>query len=96
MKLLAKFLYCLCLCRVPGLRPGYLAYHFLENRVKAEVLQQARLILQSAFAMRDYTSEEIAPLLDTPAMRKSRFLWPILSPTLRGIADYQPISVAER
>jgi HAMP domain-containing protein len=75
MKLLAKFSLLFIFVFGSGLAAAaYFAYQFLEQNVKEEVLQQARLMLQSALAMRDYTSNEIAPLLDTPAMRKSKFL----------------------
>lgn len=75
MKLLAKFSLLFILVSGSGLAiAGYLAYQFLEENVKEQVLQQARLMLQSALAMRDYTSNEIAPLLDTPASRESMFV----------------------
>ena len=50
------------------------SYRFLQENARQEVLQQARLMLQSAISMRHYTETEIAPLLDTPATRKVRFL----------------------
>jgi protein-histidine pros-kinase len=53
---------------------GVFAHRFLEESAKTQVLQQARLMLQAALSMRQYTSEEIAPLLDTPTMRSTRFL----------------------
>jgi len=75
MKLLAKFSLLFILVSGSGLAiAGYLAYQFLEENVKEQVLQQARLMLQSTLAMRDYTSNEIAPLLDTPASRESTFV----------------------
>jgi len=74
MKLLAKFSLLFLLVSGAGLAVGgYLAYQFLEDSVKNEVLQQARLMLQSALSMRRYTVEEIAPLLETMSARKSPF-----------------------
>jgi hypothetical protein len=37
---------------------------FLENIARAEVLQKARIMMESAAGMRNYTSNEIAPLLN--------------------------------
>ena len=75
MKLLAKFSLVFMLVLGTGLAVGgALAYHFLEDLAKTEALQQARLMLQAALAVRQYTTEEIAPLLDTPDMRATRFL----------------------
>jgi protein-histidine pros-kinase len=38
---------------------------FLENVARAEVLQKARIMMEAAAAIRMYTSNEIAPLLNT-------------------------------
>jgi protein-histidine pros-kinase len=42
---------------------AHVAYQFLINNAKSQVLQQAQLMMESAGATRDYTSEEIKPLV---------------------------------
>jgi HAMP domain-containing protein len=75
VKLLAKFTLLFAAVFGTGLAiAGIVSYRFLEENAKDQVLQQARLMLQAALTMRQYTSEEITPLLDTPNMRRTRFL----------------------
>jgi protein-histidine pros-kinase len=75
MKLLAKFTLLFTSVFGAGLGlVGVVSYRFLEASARDQVFQQARLMLQAALAMRQYTSEEVAPLLDTPGMRRTRFL----------------------
>jgi HAMP domain-containing protein len=68
VKLLAKFNLILVLLFGSGmLLISRLAYDFLMQNARAQVLQQAQLMVESARAMRDYTGEELEPLLvDTP------------------------------
>jgi HAMP domain-containing protein len=75
MRLLAKFtlLFILVLGSGQALA-GFFVYRFLETNARDEVIQQARLMLQSALSMRHYTETEITPLLDTPQMIQTRFL----------------------
>jgi HAMP domain-containing protein len=47
---------------------GYVAHGFLQQNAREQVLQQARLMMDAAFATRKYTAEQITPLL---AARKS-------------------------
>jgi len=47
---------------------GYVAHGFLQESAREQVLQQARLMMDAAFATRRYTAEQINPLL---AARKS-------------------------
>ena len=42
---------------------GWIAHSILQDNAKREVIDQARLIMESASAMRKYTAEEIQPLL---------------------------------
>jgi len=53
---------------------GFFLYRFLEANARNGVIQQARLMLQSALSIREYTESEITPLLDTPKMRQTDFL----------------------
>lgn len=43
---------------------GFLGYNILLQNIRQEVLQNARILMDSALAMRDYTVSEIRPLLD--------------------------------
>ncbi len=74
MKLLTKFTLVFILVFGTGLcLSAYLSFQFLENNARDQVIQQARLMMESASSMRHYTSTEIKPLLDTPAMRRVKF-----------------------
>ena len=74
MKLLTKFTLVFVLVFGGGLCLSvYLSFQFLESNARDQVIQQARLMMESASSMRHYTSAEIKPLLDTPAMRRARF-----------------------
>jgi HAMP domain-containing protein len=42
---------------------GYVAHGFLQESAREQVLQQARLMADAAFATRTYTAEQITPLL---------------------------------
>jgi HAMP domain-containing protein len=75
MKLLAKFTFLFIFVFGSGQAlAGFFVYRFLEANARDEVIQQARLMLQSALSMRHYTETEITPLLDTPQMVQTRFL----------------------
>ena len=43
---------------------AFVAAPIFQAEKKEEILEQARLLMESAQAIRDYTSEEIAPVLD--------------------------------
>jgi len=51
-----------------------LAYNFLMDDARAHVLQQAKLMAQSAQAMRDYTAGELEPLLEDSSDASEKFL----------------------
>ena len=55
-----------------ALAVGYVCSVMLQTNAKREVLQNAGLMLDSALAIREYTAEEILPLLD--AQMKNEFL----------------------
>ena len=44
---------------------GFVTYDLLQRNAKEEILQNARLIMESALASRSYTNNQIAPLLQT-------------------------------
>jgi len=59
-------------CALIAVTAGYVCHSMLEANAGRELLAQASLMLDSAVAMRAYTSAEIGPLLD--ARLKSEFL----------------------
>jgi HAMP domain-containing protein len=64
MKLLMKFNVILLLLFGSGLfAVSYLARQFLLDNARTQVLQQAQLMVESARATREYTSQELKPLL---------------------------------
>ncbi len=64
MKLLTKFnLVLIVFFAAGGLIIARLAYSFLMQNARDQVLQQAELLMASARSARDYTSEQIKPLL---------------------------------
>ena len=75
MKLLAKFNLILGVVLGAGLAVAAAVSHqFLQNDAREEVLRQARLMIQAMQAARDYTSNEIKPLLVTQAEHQRSFL----------------------
>jgi HAMP domain-containing protein len=75
MKLLAKFnLILLVIFAVGGLIICQLAYRFLISNARREVLAQAELMVAGAEAVRDYTAEDLKPLLEQNPRHKVRFL----------------------
>ena len=64
MKLLTKFnLVLLVFLGISGYVISHMAYQFLMRNAREQVLQQAELMMASAKSTRDYTSEQIKPLL---------------------------------
>jgi hypothetical protein len=75
MKLLAKFnLILLVIFGVGGLLICELAYSFLIRNARREVIDQAELMVASARAVRDYTAEDLKPLLEQNPRHRVRFL----------------------
>jgi HAMP domain-containing protein len=65
MKLLFKFNLVFLLFFVVGLSAiGYVAWNELQRNAREEVSQDARLLLESAIAQRNYTVAQIRPLLE--------------------------------
>jgi HAMP domain-containing protein len=70
MKLLLKFnLIVIALVAIGLAIVSWVAHSFLIENARAQVVQQAELMLQSASSTRDYTTEELMPIIMTaPAM----------------------------
>jgi HAMP domain-containing protein len=64
MKLLLKFnLILITLAALGLLVVAVVAHNFLQQNARAQVLQQAELMMESASSVRRYTSDELRPLL---------------------------------
>jgi protein-histidine pros-kinase len=75
MRLLTKFnLVLLVLFGISGFVIAHLAYQFLMRNAGAQVLQQAELMMASAKSTRDYTSEQVKPLLLKNPEHETTFL----------------------
>jgi HAMP domain-containing protein len=75
MKLLAKFnLILVALFSAGSILIAFMAYQFLMRNARSQVIQQAELMIESARSTRQYTSNEIAPLLETTPAHQTRFL----------------------
>lgn len=75
MKLLTKFnLVLLLLFGASGVIISHLAYQFLMRNARDQVLQQAELMMASAKSTRDYTSEQVKPLLLKNPEHETNFL----------------------
>jgi protein-histidine pros-kinase len=66
MKLLVKFNLVFLLVFAIGLgASGYVARKMLQDGAHEEVLDRARLLMESAMAVSTYTATQVAPLLQT-------------------------------
>jgi len=66
MKLLVKFNLVLFLVFALGfLAVGYMTNRLLQENAKKDILENARIMMEAALAVRSYTAAEIKPLLDT-------------------------------
>ncbi len=75
MKLLTKFnLVLLVFFGISGFAISHLAYQFLMRNARDQVLQQAELMMASAGSTRDYTSDQIKPLLLKNPEHETNFL----------------------
>ncbi len=73
MKLIWKFNLVLLGIFVLGfLIAGYISYRALQANAREEILQNARLMMESALSSRDYTTTQVKPLLET--QMKYKFL----------------------
>lgn len=75
MKLLAKFnLILIALFGAGTVLIAFAAHRFLMRNARSQVVQQAELMIESARSTRQYTSNELAPLLETAPEHNARFL----------------------
>ena len=75
MKLLAKFnLILLAVFGAGGFLIAQLAHSYLIGNAQDEVQAQERLMMASARSVRDYTAEEVSPLLQENPRHRVRFL----------------------
>jgi len=75
MTLLTKFnLILLIIFGAAGILISQLSYSFLFGNARREVLAQAELMMASATSVRDYTSDDLSPLLQQNPRHKVRFL----------------------
>jgi methyl-accepting chemotaxis protein len=90
MKLLTKFnLILLLLFGVCGLVIAEVAYNFLISNARREVVEEAQLMMAHAKSVRDYTANEIAPLLQQGA-KKDTFS-PETVPAFSALATFKHI-----
>ena len=74
MKLLTKFnLVLLVFFGISGFVISHLAYQFLTRNARDQVLQQAELMMASASSTREYTSEQVKPLILQHPEHETRF-----------------------
>src|SRR5215472_8971545 len=75
MKLLAKFTFIFTLVFGLGLAVvGYVAHRFLEENARSQVIQQARLMMETAGSARSYTNANVKPLLQDQQAHIRKFL----------------------
>jgi len=75
MKLLTKFnLILIIVFGAAGFLIAQLSYSFLIGNARREVLAQAELMLRSAISVREYTVNDLKPLLEKNPRHKVRFL----------------------
>jgi HAMP domain-containing protein len=75
MKLLTKFTFIFLVVFGAGLAlSGGVAYRFLRRDAQEQVVQQARLMMQTMLAARAYTTKQVAPLLVTEQAHERGFL----------------------
>jgi HAMP domain-containing protein len=66
MKLLLKFnLVLLVVFAVGFVTTGYVCNRLLQQNAKAEIMENARIMMEAAIAVRTYTATQIKPLLET-------------------------------
>jgi HAMP domain-containing protein len=75
MKLLTKFnLILIALFGAGSILIAFTAHQFLMRNARSQVVQQAELMIESARSTRQYTANELAPLLETVPAHQTRFL----------------------
>jgi HAMP domain-containing protein len=88
MKLLAKFNLILGLVLGAGLAiAAAVSHQFLQNDAREDVLRQARLMMEAMRSARDYTTNQIKPLLVTQQEHQRSFL-PQTVPAFAATEDF--------
>jgi HAMP domain-containing protein len=88
MKLLAKFNLILGTVLGAGLAiAAYVSHSFLQTDANSEVLRQARIMMGAMSAARDYTTNQIKPLLVTQQEHQRNFL-PQTVPAFAATEDF--------
>jgi methyl-accepting chemotaxis protein len=91
MKLLTKFnLILIVLFGACGLVIADVAYNFLINNARREVMEEAELMMTNAKSIRDYTADEITPLLEQSSKRDGTFQ-PETVPAFSALATFNHI-----
>ena len=91
MRLLTKFnLVLVVLFGISGFVIAHLAYQFLMRNAWSQVLQQAELMMASAKSTRDYTSEQVKPLLLKNPEHEKTFL-PQTVPAFAATSQFNAI-----
>jgi protein-histidine pros-kinase len=63
MKLLLKINLVLCIVFAVGfVTTGYVCNRLLQQNAKAEIMENARIMMEAAIAVRTYTATQIKPL----------------------------------
>lgn len=75
MRLLTKFSLLLILVLGAGLSvAAWFSHQFLQMNAREQVIQQARIMMETTLSIRDYTSKQLKPLLITHQMHTMQFL----------------------
>jgi len=75
MRLMAKFTVIFTLVLFAGVALiAWLSYRLVEDNARTFVLDQARLMMQAARSVRDYTTFQLKPLLTPEEQRNHTFL----------------------
>jgi HAMP domain-containing protein len=94
MKLLVKFN--VLLIAIAAISLGviaYVAHNFLVENARGQVLEQARLMMESASSMRRYTADELKPLLVGNPLYKTQFL-PQIVPAYAATTTFAKLRVS--
>jgi protein-histidine pros-kinase len=88
MKLLTKFSLLFILAAGAGLGvAAYVSYNFLQANAREEVIRQARLMMETSRASRNYTTMQIKPLLE-PVQAKDKVFLPQTVPAFAATESF--------
>ncbi len=94
MKLLVKFNVLLIVIAAISLGViGYVAHNFLMENARGQVLEQAKLMMESASSMRRYTTDELKPLLVGNPLYREKFL-PQIVPAYAATTTFAKLRVS--